>query len=153
MFYYINLKTKGLFTFLSHWNVGELFASIGLITFSVQVEGTWKLLEIESSPLNIFQRLFLHWESNRNPTSSKYDTSFFVKLTPCWTSRTIETCDLAMTYFHEDPPTQWLMELGPKCRFISLASRNQLNCKHLFYNYMQLVIIYNYFWDYLQLWD
>jgi hypothetical protein len=56
--------------------VGQLLASIGLITFGVKVEGTWKLLEVEGSPLNKLQGFFLHLESNINPASYKDDTSF-----------------------------------------------------------------------------
>jgi len=56
--------------------VGQLFAFVGLITFGVKVEGTWKLLEVEGSPLNKLQGIFLCLESNINPTSSKDDTSF-----------------------------------------------------------------------------
>jgi len=104
----INLNIKGLLTFFPQWDVGQLLTSASLITSSPHVEGAWKLLEVESSTLNKLWRLVHHFESNKNPTSSRDDTSLWVKLTPCWTSHTNGTCSLVTTYFHENPPTQWL---------------------------------------------
>jgi hypothetical protein len=56
--------------------VGQLFASIGLITFDVKVEGTWKLLQVEGSPLNKLQGFFMRSKSNIYLASSKDDTFF-----------------------------------------------------------------------------
>jgi hypothetical protein len=48
----VNLKIEGLFTFFPQQDVGQFLAFVGLITSGLQVEGTWKLLEVEGSPLN-----------------------------------------------------------------------------------------------------
>ncbi len=41
---------------------------------------------MEGSLLNKLQRLVHYSKSNLNPTSSRDDTSFWIRLTPCWTS-------------------------------------------------------------------
>jgi hypothetical protein len=56
--------------------VGQLLAFVGLITFGVKVEGTWKLLKVEGSPLNKLYGFFLAFKVKHKPTSSKDDTSF-----------------------------------------------------------------------------
>jgi hypothetical protein len=48
----VNLNIESLLTFFPQRDVDQLLTYVGLITYGLHIEGTWKLLKKERSPLN-----------------------------------------------------------------------------------------------------